>query len=424
MPQVFTLFCHGTGSHRTRTDREIVTEFGKVATGQEYTDYLILDGPGSAGGQGGAVKNPTENPLPGTFDPYTRDKQLKSRHALGDAGFTGKSLKNPKFMNLKKATNAGGGAWGTGWDDNVIHAIAAISELDPLPQRVNMIGWSRGAVTCTKAAFKLHNVYPQIAVNIFAIDPVAGPGNKGRHLFDKKEDTWNIRENVRNYIVTLAEDERRKIMMPQDMKRVTISKMTNAVFLPFPGVHNTAVALRASEGEVAQVVWRLAYAFLTHFGTRFEAPLAPAYSGPEMCNLYGKMLVKRAGYKALYKKEVGLKDGKILGSKDRGFVSSKDKYVIEADYFINEHHREVFIRTYPKVYAFLFEGRADNERAVWLEFKSMYNLTGLMNSLAVFGVKKPEPGHPFVLPPPGVARRRGSIGEMGTRGSLLSMGVF
>jgi hypothetical protein len=78
MPNTFTLFCHGTGSHRTRSDKEIITEFGKQAAGLEYRDYLILDGPGSAGGEGGAVENPETDRLPGTFDPYTRNKAKKA----------------------------------------------------------------------------------------------------------------------------------------------------------------------------------------------------------------------------------------------------------------------------------------------------------------------------------------------------------
>jgi hypothetical protein len=58
-------------------------------------------------------------------------------------------------MNITK--NWQGSVSGSGWDDNVIHAIATISELDPLPERINMIGWSRGAVTCTKTAFLMND---------------------------------------------------------------------------------------------------------------------------------------------------------------------------------------------------------------------------------------------------------------------------
>ncbi len=135
------------------------------------------------------------------------------------------------------------------------------------------------------------------------------------------------------------------------------------------------------------------------------------------------MRVKRAEYAALFEKEISWKH-KALGVKTRDFVTSRDKYVVEGNYFINEHHRESFMRTYPQVYAFLFEGRQGADRQVWLEFKSMYNLRGLMDSLAMYGVKRPAQGHPFVLPPSGIGRSRGGIQQIGVRGSLMSMGAF
>jgi hypothetical protein len=428
MAKVFTIFCHGTSSHRTRTDNEIITEFGKLATGLEYRDFLILDGPGSAGGDGGSVVD-AENPLPGTFDPYTRNKALKSLQALKDAGFNPKmglrfDLKGqegskvfigPKFMSMHKSSNLEGLLSGSGWDDNVIHAIATISELNPLPERINMIGWSRGAVICTKMAFLVHKIYPRIEFNIFAIDPVAGTGNRAN------KDTSTIKENVRNYLAILMKHEFRKIMQPQDMDRVEISKMTNTIFLPFPGIHSTPVRYASKDGETAQIVWSLAYSFLTHFGTQFSTFPSPKYSGQEICNLYGKMVASKNRGNVLQKTWIQ-KKGPLL--KTRNFAENIDKYVVEADYFINEHHRETFIRTYPKCYAFLFKGRKENERGIWLEFKSMYNLLGLMESLSIFGVEKPKPGHPFVLPPPGIGKSRGGINQMGVRGSLLSMGVF
>ena len=413
MPSVFTLFCHGTSSHRSDRDKEIVTEFGKLASGQEYRDYLILDGPGAR--PKGSTPDAQNNPMAGTFDPYTRDKTPKSPQELRDAGFT-KNVKNPKFMDMSKPWQWQGTAWGKGWDDNVIHAMATISELDPLPERINMIGWSRGAVTCTKAAFLLQEVYPQIAVNIFAIDPVAGPYNKGL------DDTSTIKENVRNYIAVLMMDERRKIMAPQDLSRVTISPKTNATFLPFPGVHDTAVKMHGSAQEVAQVVWSLAYRFLTHFGTRFAPPPSRWCEGREFCNLYGRMIARRTSYKANARKDPG--SGAMLGTRDRQFVSSLDKYVVDADYFVNEHHRATFKRTYPNVYDFLFEGRPGLERQAWMEFKEMYKLPGLMKSLEMFGVKEPDPGHPFVLPPPGAGHRRGGFRQLGIGVNLVYKGVF
>jgi len=415
MAETFTIFNHGTMSHRSRTDGEIIAEFGRAAVGTEYTDYLINDGPGS--------KSAGDNPMPGTFDPYTRNKEGKSVKGLQDAGFQQgerkKSLKDPSFMSMRKPSTLEGKALGTGWDDNVIHSIATISELQALPATINMIGWSRGAVTCTMIAYKLAEVYPQIAVNIFAVDPVAGLGNKGN------VDAKTLKANVRNYIAILAMDESRTNFEAQDQSRLIIPETTNAIFLPFPGRHDTPVRLNASPPEAGRMVWLLALRFLTHFGSKLNPGLAPGLSGQEICNAYGKIRVKRADYHALrqrwYKPDLSNTGGVI---KSREFLSSIDKYVVDADYFINEHHRKAFIRTYPMVYAFLFEGKVSDERQVWMEFKSMNNLTGLMDSLAIFGVKKPAPGHPFVLPYPGSGHTRGGTKQLRAQTNLTSMGVF
>ena len=70
-------------------------------------------------------------------------------------------------------------ASGFGVEDNARHAIVTIANLDTLPQTINMIGWSRGAVTALVIANLLFDpsttegLFRQVNVNIFAIDPVA-----------------------------------------------------------------------------------------------------------------------------------------------------------------------------------------------------------------------------------------------------------
>jgi hypothetical protein len=415
MATTFTIFNHGTSSHRSRKDGEIIAELGRLANGTEYVDYLINDGPGSSG--------TTDNPMPGTYDPYTRDKVRKSVSALKDAGFEeGErkgSLKDPKFMSMKKPSTLGGLALGQGWDDNVIHSIATISELSNVPQTVNMIGWSRGAVTCTMIAYTLAEIYPQIAVNIFAIDPVAGLGNKGNI------NARTIQSNVRNYIGVLAMDEQRTNFEPQDRSRMIFDDKVNAIFLPFPGRHDTPVKLTGSPPEAGRMVWMLGLSFLRHFGTRFSSGLVPHLPPQEVCNAYGRIRMNRFDYRALrqrwYQPDISNVGGVV---RQREFMTNIDKYVVDADYFINEHHRQTFMRTYPKVYAYLFEGKKGNERQVWEEFRSMYNLTGLMNSLAIFGVKRPKPGHPFVLPYPGSGHQRGGKHQLYAHANMTTMGVL
>jgi hypothetical protein len=134
---IFTLYNHGTGSHREKIDGgELVTIFGSRATGVEYQDYLITDGVGYA------PKKDKANPMPGTFDPDSPNKAPVDR----------------------KAAVLRGNVFGTGAGDNVRRAIdvipcanygvsrfRALAAAKPI-DRINMVGWSRGAVTCLRIA--------------------------------------------------------------------------------------------------------------------------------------------------------------------------------------------------------------------------------------------------------------------------------
>jgi hypothetical protein len=159
---VFTIYCHGTGGHRDKPDKEIVAFFGRRAAGTEYQDYLILDG------VAGSPKNKEgKNPMAGTFNWADKNKAPE--------GDTPLELGGGKVKGSLAAS-----ATGHGVDDDTRHAIVTIANLRELPETVNLIGWSRGAVTCLTIANMLYDpsttegLFRQIKVNIFAVDPVAG----------------------------------------------------------------------------------------------------------------------------------------------------------------------------------------------------------------------------------------------------------
>lgn len=98
-----------------------------------------------------------------------------------------------------------GRALGNGWNDNVYKAVWLLTHLkfemsQPI-NTVNIIGWSRGAVTCLKMANKLFEIFEDtLNINIFAIDPVPGG------YTTKSLDMLAIPPNVRNYLAVLALD--------------------------------------------------------------------------------------------------------------------------------------------------------------------------------------------------------------------------
>jgi len=276
---------------------------------------------------------------------------------------------------------------GAGWDDNVIHAVATIAELNPPPKTVNMLGWSRGAVTCTKLAFKLREIFPDMAVNIFAVDPVAGIGNKG------DVDASTIRGNVRNYFAVLSMHETRGFFKPQDTKRVTFTNPgTNAIFLPFPGNHGGQVNLdktvKKDLGESAQMAWFLAWMFLDNFGTQFTSPPSPTYDALDQCNLYAKMQLKMPGYK---KTSPGRLQALMGGRKTRDFLNNRiEQYVKYSDFFINEHHRRIFKRTLPDLYRWVFENQGSDATAVSRDFKKAEFRSALKQTLIDIGFQPPQ----------------------------------
>jgi hypothetical protein len=360
---VFTMYNHGTGSHREKTDGgELVTIFGSRATGVEYKDYLITDGVGYS------PKTDTENPMPGTFDPMSADKSRVSR----------------------RAAVLRGNVLGTGVGDNVRRAVATIQGLlsgnHPFVtiagakkiDVINMVGWSRGGVTCLRIAHELHLQKVNIPINIFAIDPVAGP------LKRELEGAANVKDNVKNLVITLAMDERRTTFRPQEAKRLNVAPTTNVVYLPFPGVHNTQVYINkgdAWEKAPGEVVWALAYRFLTKFGTKFTMPPWTTKLGNVVfLERYALMRMHFADFKAIGQHgfDMGARVAAAGSFRKRAFAKKAKigEYVLDSSYFINEHHRLCFSRQFKQVDSFLFgrNGSANISKTVLCdEVASMRN---------------------------------------------------
>lgn len=328
--KVFTIFCHGTGGHRDGKCKELITEFGSAAGGEYQKDFLILDGVGASDmddGQGGTIGVAKEpHPMPGDFKPETLDKSLKPQSER----LSGHKW-NPLFGGWVGKTK--GAVKGYGWNDNVKHAVFVLKKLaeeNSLPEVINLIGWSRGAVTCLKFANALYNETKEegsslrdkhFDVNIFSIDPVPGVNTNQNNPFPEDHwDTCTVPPIVKNYIITLAMDEQREGFHPVDLAslkyRDTLeadkpNEDQNIVFLPYPGIHRTQLRMEPRDPSwyyrpwpnkfdcndppvrhllvsTPHIVWDLAWKFLTRFGTRFKsAILSEAKFGQGPLSIYG-----------------------------------------------------------------------------------------------------------------------------------------
>ncbi len=425
----FTVLNCGTQFHRD-SQNELIADFGRAMAGQEYVDYLINDGPGSVREKG---------KTPGEFDPFTRDKTLKSQSPKWsrtktetlDNFVTGEdvaehlrqmtaerkeqlhlkpydvltkkqmkplvkgekkyldSLAKPKVFTPTGPAGTGlaakvagkGSVYGDGWDDNIRHTISTLAQrflpshtevVKPEGKRVvtpegiasgtvNMIGWSRGAVTCLRIAnWAREFLGNNVTFNIFAVDPVAGL-NAGEKLWD----TCNVPSTVKNLVVVLAMDDMGANFLPQDLQRMTIVDPgnTRALFLPVPGKHSTPVMNEANLTEVTQVVRYLAYKFLISFpardGTRFAPDKIPTASlnVRQLMELYAQMQLKRGDYKSLWQKSLstGKRTERTVNTQLNAYMSADSRF------FVNEHHRACLRTAFPAVdrYFFTAQGRRD-----------------------------------------------------------------
>ncbi len=391
MPRVFSIFCHGTGGHRYGHCKELVTEFhsaywdrGAVQDGGEaaneyykkhyHRSFLILDGVGrsdhqtSAGPDGkdlGQMGPP--HPMPGDFWPCSFEKVMKpsTSNTTRDFNHRVSEMWIDGHTGASKASGSQkhrGDVYGDGWNDNVAHALFVLNELlkeDLFPDVINLIGWSRGAVTTIKLSTAIHKFfvegrpfevaqkyedssqdlveYPNlglrhkaveadaVALNVFAIDPVPGRFGKqgswgGSDEIDETfptvpgdQDYRSLPPIVKKCVITLAMDERRSGFAPLSAGQVSYGGDTEVVWLPFPGIHRTQLRMEPRDPKKAEVkallkavphlVFDLAWKFMTSNGTVFKKNLLeePKFGGGQLAleqivELYSDVWLNRANY--------------------------------------------------------------------------------------------------------------------------------
>ncbi len=125
----------------------------------------------------GHSSNQAERLLPvihGTYDlsPANR-KQLME--GLGTSAFV-QTVRNDNAGEAPRAMGLRGKAFGKGWGNVVMRVMTdlqAANDAAPITT-VNLVGHSRGAVTCHMIAHAIEHRMPRVRCNIFAIDPVPG----------------------------------------------------------------------------------------------------------------------------------------------------------------------------------------------------------------------------------------------------------
>ncbi|EAR22423.1 hypothetical protein [Nitrococcus mobilis] len=397
---IFTVFNHGTAFDRDSDPNELISELSRAVKGYEarieqtakptrdcplpyrltsaHPTHLICEGPGSQAVSALESASGVAHDRPGVFNPLIDvEKNAGNSHKLNPAltaagrraywimGSKESSNFQDHFMgNTASSSKVGGLGLGRGWDDNVYKTAWLVQHLkwsEGVPiDTVNLIGWSRGAVTCLKTANKLFEVFEDtINVNIFAVDPVPGGLNA------VTDDIRFIPPNVRNYAAILALDENGCLFEALD--RSTVAFMAprsqhgpggnpdslnpshvkpHVHFLPFPGNHSDVVNSGLSSQAVAnspRLIRHLAWKFLRAHGTEFHSSfdLVPR----TVCHLYEQLMTDLPAI-AKHARTVWI--GKHGLQREREVSSNRGNYVKEPETYLNEHHRMCALGTsYP-----------------------------------------------------------------------------
>lgn len=273
MPRVLTIYCCGSGSNREKSNKWLVPHLWED---DKYDSRkYICDGVGAG-----------------------RPVGRRTAKKIKETG------KQHDFRKPKSVVSEIQNMHGTGVSGNVLGAANFIENKlqSKSYSAINMIGWSRGAVTCIMLAHYLQekNIVKQSIVNIFAIDPVPG----GEH-FDKNDLGDIGLKGTAKELPTIVKKYSSIIMMnivkwknlqpnnklvnrkgePVGLRFKKDKNFPNVVpswpagsgnndnnrkIYPLPGNHSDAVRLSDTGTGVNRVGYYLAYRFLTSCGTEFK----------------------------------------------------------------------------------------------------------------------------------------------------------
>ncbi|WP_415842690.1 hypothetical protein, partial [Pseudomonas reidholzensis] len=262
---VFTVYFCGTGStagdvsHRDYWNGELISSLAFNDQGREFADRIIVDGPGSGNLQDDNlfVDDRDHGASMGTLLGHGWDENVA--HAL--QVIKGKSLwqrgkrTQAEYQRLKDAGIPIPEVGSTGkwfhdrydYGDRTVTPQALQERIiqqyrqSPIPTQVNLVGWSRGGISCHMLANAMAEdpELRQVPVHILAVDPVPG-------ILNVQAERVRLASNVREYVGFYARDERSKgfaCVVPD------VERGTRISLYPVPGRHATLVGNASPTGE-------------------------------------------------------------------------------------------------------------------------------------------------------------------------------
>lgn len=261
---IFTAYFCGTGSHRfdeanpSFWNGELVSTLAGNDQSREFAHWIAVDGPGSGNMQDDDLFVEPGGYFNWTGQLFGRGWEENVAHVMqiikGRSNWQRTELSEEEYEKLKAAgvpipdaTSTAAWFWRTydyGKRPVTPQALQAqiINQFrKPLiPTQVNLVGWSRGGISCHMLANAMaaDPELKDVPVNIFAIDPVPGVGNVQTHRV-------KLAGNVREYVGFYSRDERSKgfaCVIP------ATEPGTQTSVYPMPGRHATLVGNASADG--------------------------------------------------------------------------------------------------------------------------------------------------------------------------------
>jgi hypothetical protein len=373
---VLTVYNHGTCSSSTHgyDQLELVTCFGNLHrssdAGGERLRWYITEGVGSQ------------------LDPVTHGRLVFDERRM--ILYPAKPGSSWLLGGVRHSASGDGVQQNV---QNLLTLLAFLKASQRVPDAINMVGWSRGGVTCIRQASEIWRDgtlgLGSIPIHIFAIDPVAGGAA------DRERQGSILYPNVRTFVACLAEGERRSTFQPKSAESLKVASrsQTRTAVLPFPGVHSDVAKL---SGEPGIITFDLCARFLQHHGTA-----VPAHSGflsapTRLLQAYFNLTLrtKRIGTRVLS----GAHATSHTGWTDRN-TSLADRLMskgvfepralspdqnIDPDLFVNVHHQALFERHHPELFNLLFRSHLQP-----FEFNAALAAPAIAQDLRVLDIYSP-----------------------------------
>jgi hypothetical protein len=243
------------------------------------------------------------------------------------------------------ATKVGGLLFGHGLDANVRAALEVVQARQPT--QINMCGWSRGGVTCTKisAALSRNPATSHIPVFIFAIDPVPGSvGPAGNHAWRHIE----LTPNVRAYSVVFAQHDNRGGFAPT---YPNLAGNTNVTVEIMPGSHSAVAMARQPYAEAGELVFDMAKRFLLAHRTPLIS--RTLLTATQLIEKYARVQIDFLEYRKMASPDPGWLRRQFGATQPATRTMKDDRGSVigamrpdQVGFFVNEHHRDLFQAKY------------------------------------------------------------------------------